>query len=432
MSFLVLQLARFGDIIQSKRLIKTLEQRGEVHICVDASLAALARLVYPSSVIHAMPAFHVNEKILWAEGLPVLQTLQDLRPDAVYNLNYSPLSRVITCLFEPETVHGYSMAHGQPLRDAWVGMAFRWMQNRRTSPFNLVDFWAHFTHNPLAPELVNQPASPRGETLGVVLAGQNARRSLEPAVLSPLIHALFNRLGHPPVLLFGSETEKKTARSLMDTLPPALYAHTTNLVGKTSFPELAQNLQNLRLLLSPDTGTAHLAAHLGVPVLGLFCSSASAFETGPYGLGHYALQVSRPCAPCVENRPCLYALPDADVPCKAPFKSGELLSLLSKQCPASSPFPPTPTIDGLIFSRSAFDATGLVWEIIGPTLSPSSEHAERAERAERRALLAACLGKHSPLLDEPARQTSLGKLASLLFEEKDHVFPPYYDKREWM
>ena len=53
---LVVQLARFGDIVQSKRLILSLRREGDVHLCVDRSLAALARLVYPDCVIHALPA----------------------------------------------------------------------------------------------------------------------------------------------------------------------------------------------------------------------------------------------------------------------------------------------------------------------------------------------------------------------------------------
>lgn len=50
-AFLVLQAARFGDLVQSKRLIRTLEQRGRVHLGVDAGLVPLARLLY-LSLIH--------------------------------------------------------------------------------------------------------------------------------------------------------------------------------------------------------------------------------------------------------------------------------------------------------------------------------------------------------------------------------------------
>lgn len=423
MRFLVLQLARFGDIIQSKRLIKTLEKKGETHICVDASLADLARLVYPASTVHALPAHGASEASLWAEGLNILQALQAQNFDAVYNLNYSPLNRAITCLFEPEKVHGYYTANGQALRDPWVGLAFRWMKERRTSPLNLVDFWAHFTFNPIAPELVNPPASPKGQALGIVLSGQNARRSLEPALLVPIIRALHARLDCLKLVLLGSNAEKKLAKNLMDALPQSLYAQAENLVGKTDFAALAQALQGLRLLISPDTGTAHLAAHLGVPVLGLFCSSASAFETGPYGLGHYALQANRTCAPCIENRPCVYALPDAQVPCKAPFKNGTFLSQLQKV--TSSPYPET---EGLVFFTTSFDNMGLLWE----EKAPEPLSLRNTVQAERRALLAAFLGKSTPLLENPALQANLSKQANLLFEEKDFMFPPYYKKRGWM
>ena len=53
-AFLVLQAARFGDLVQSKRLIRTLEQRGRVHLGVDAGLVPLARLLYPAAEVHGL------------------------------------------------------------------------------------------------------------------------------------------------------------------------------------------------------------------------------------------------------------------------------------------------------------------------------------------------------------------------------------------
>ena len=68
---LVVQLARFGDIVQSKRLILSLRREGDVHLCVDRSLAALARLVYPDCVIHALPAHGCDARTVLEEGRAV-------------------------------------------------------------------------------------------------------------------------------------------------------------------------------------------------------------------------------------------------------------------------------------------------------------------------------------------------------------------------
>lgn len=47
-AFLVLQAARFGDLVQSKRLIRTLESRGHVHLGVEAGLCFFGPAAVPS------------------------------------------------------------------------------------------------------------------------------------------------------------------------------------------------------------------------------------------------------------------------------------------------------------------------------------------------------------------------------------------------
>ena len=44
---IVIQLARFGDILQTGRLLRALELEGETHLCVDQSLVPLARRLHP-------------------------------------------------------------------------------------------------------------------------------------------------------------------------------------------------------------------------------------------------------------------------------------------------------------------------------------------------------------------------------------------------
>ena len=53
-TFLVIQAARFGDVVQTGRLLRTLARRGQVHLAVDAGLSALARLIYPFATVHGL------------------------------------------------------------------------------------------------------------------------------------------------------------------------------------------------------------------------------------------------------------------------------------------------------------------------------------------------------------------------------------------
>ncbi len=300
--FLVLQLARFGDLVQTKRLIKTLQARGQVHICVDTSLKDLAQLLYPHAIIHTITAHGAAWQNI--QIYDAVRELASLDVCAVYNLNHSPMNRALARLFPPEIVSGYCMDGGQILVSSWVQKAFRWTQHRPSSTLNLVDFWAYFDPLPCAPDEVNPVAQGQGRGIGVVLAGRESRRSLPPMVLAQVVRVLFEAQGGVPVYLFGTAAEEPVSRRLLRHLPASVQAQTHNVCGKTSWAGLIDAVTGLDVLLSPDTGTMHLGAHLGVPVCAFFLSSAWCHETGPYGAGHSVWQSAYACAPCLESHPC--------------------------------------------------------------------------------------------------------------------------------
>lgn len=400
---LILQLARFGDIIQSKRLVLSLLAEGEVHICVDRSLAELARLVYPYCGIHALPAHGCDARTVLTEGRTVLEELRNEHFDTVYTLNNAGLCKSVATMFPHEIVRGYSMYDGQALRCRWMRMAFRWMRHRRCSPLHISDFWASLAPNPCPPSQVNPGASPGGKGLGVVLAGQVVRRSAPPEILAQLIRIQVDRLGGTdkvPVYLFGTSREHAAARSLKRLLPGAIVEKCQDLTGKTDWAALKDALTGLDLLLSPDTGTAHFAAHLGVPVLGLYCSSAWAWETGPYGAGHTVLQVAPACAPCVESSECEYG-----ASCRNAFSEAALLAYLAGHGR------PEKLVSGAVrILSSVFDEMGQTWkDLFG---APGRD-------AELRGALRTQLAEYLGI------GTSRGTgSAQSLYREEDWVFPP--------
>lgn len=70
-----------------------------------------------------------------------------------------------------------------------------------------------------------------------------------------------------------------------------------NWMGRTSLRELVGLLRRCDALLTNDTGTMHLAAILGVPVVAVFGSTEPAW-TGPLGNGHAVIRHRVACAPC--------------------------------------------------------------------------------------------------------------------------------------
>jgi heptosyltransferase II len=94
-------------------------------------------------------------------------------------------------------------------------------------------------------------------------------------------------------LIFGTAKE----RELAEAVATQIGSTATNLAGKTSLAELIRELQRCQILLTNDTGTMHLAAHLGVPTVAIFGSTEPAL-TGPMGEGHLVIRHQVECSPC--------------------------------------------------------------------------------------------------------------------------------------
>ncbi|MBK8095126.1 MAG: lipopolysaccharide heptosyltransferase II [Verrucomicrobiaceae bacterium] len=96
--------------------------------------------------------------------------------------------------------------------------------------------------------------------------------------------------------LFGAPGEKEMGQQLSALIT----ASHENLVGQTSLSELIARLRQCHLLLTNDTGTMHLAAALGVPVVSIFGSTCP-IATGPLGEQHTVLRKKQACSPCFER-----------------------------------------------------------------------------------------------------------------------------------
>jgi ADP-heptose:LPS heptosyltransferase len=94
-------------------------------------------------------------------------------------------------------------------------------------------------------------------------------------------------------VLFGTKNDAATG----DQIATAIGDHCVNRIGRTTLDQLIDELRECRLLLTNDTGTMHLAALLGVPVVAIFGSTEPQL-TGPLGNGHIVLRHHVECSPC--------------------------------------------------------------------------------------------------------------------------------------
>ena len=89
----------------------------------------------------------------------------------------------------------------------------------------------------------------------------------------------------------------KNDAAIGEQIAAAIGDHCVNRIGQTTLDQLIDELRQCRLLLTNDTGTMHLAALLGVPVVAVFGSTEPRL-TGPLGNGHTVLRHHVECSPC--------------------------------------------------------------------------------------------------------------------------------------
>lgn len=97
----------------------------------------------------------------------------------------------------------------------------------------------------------------------------------------------FEKYGLTCVLTGGpSEQEKTFAEKTISYINTP----TINLAGRTTLKELLALLDRATLVISPDTGPAHMANAVGTPVIGLYATS-NPERTGPYNSRNFTVNL---------------------------------------------------------------------------------------------------------------------------------------------
>ncbi len=130
--------------------------------------------------------------------------------------------------------------------------------------------------------------------IGLHTAARDATRRWPPSRFLIAAKELVRRHGGTLIVL-GEATE----RCVGDTLTQEVgEEHCLNLAGKTSLPELGAVIARLSVLLTNDTGPAHIAYALRTPTVTIF-GGASPEAYGPPEHGPFrALVFDVPCRPC--------------------------------------------------------------------------------------------------------------------------------------
>ncbi len=124
-------------------------------------------------------------------------------------------------------------------------------------------------------------------------AGGWGHKGWPPDRTSALVEALGRREGLP-VVLVGSNADLELTHVILRSAEPA----PASLVGRTDLKQLAAVIRLAAVHVSGDTGSAHVAAALGVPTI-CFFGRSDPRKFAPYGWERFAISHRECCAePC--------------------------------------------------------------------------------------------------------------------------------------
>jgi ADP-heptose:LPS heptosyltransferase len=320
----VINLTRFGDLLQTQPVFSGLRSRGgrTSLVCLDTFKGA-ADLMRDVDDVYVLPGARLLAGLDrdWTMALAELSAWLDgasvANADTVLNLTPTLTGRLLGRALRGGDVQGFSLdAHGfGQYSSTWAAFLQAASAYRGCSPFNLVDLFQRVAGLEPGEFRLRTPDAAAmaraGELLGDHAAGRvafqlGASQDYRRWPVSAFVHAgrvLWSRSGRSPVLL-GTAAETHLAREFMDRADYPC----TDLTGRTDLATLAAVLGHMDFLLTNDTGTMHLAAGLGVPVAAVFLATAQPFDTGPYLEGCLSLEPDMPCHPCSFGEGCPHGL----------------------------------------------------------------------------------------------------------------------------
>lgn len=289
MRFLLVRLSSMGDIVLTTPLIRALAEKFP-----EAELHFLTKSPYVSLLIHHpyLRAVHV-----WGRHRPLLRVRWSGVIDLQKSLRTFPLrwqmryERFTT--FPKENRKKWVMVRRRivfPLRHVVLRYA------EALSPWGIaptqmgrLEVYIPLEIQERVERLLSR-SLPREPWLAVGLGGTYGTKRW----LLPYFQRLLSRLAMP-VILLGGEAEASDAYTLAGALRiPAVVG-----AGHFSLLETAAAIRVAAVLLSHDTGTAHLGAAVGTPTAVLWGNTVPEFGMTPWQVLHTDIEVRHlRCRPC--------------------------------------------------------------------------------------------------------------------------------------
>lgn len=325
----ILQLTRFGDLLQTVQAIAELRTSHP-----DYRLVLIARSQFAKPLSFLLNKYF--DKTYCLDTQTIFQdhettglgsTLANLNKllgeistesiDVLINLSFSKSSSYMSSLITAQHKIGPFYDHNNKVQinDKWSQMLYSTVMRGSLNPYSLVDLFKNIigvkNSNPVTPS----NTSSRANLIVIHPFASSERKSWKSEKWVEVIYKTLKENEKHTVTLVGAKNEILKAQLILENpLLKQFSARIISVVGKTTLEDLSSIVASAKLFVGHDSMVGHLAALNNTPSLTISLGNVRPHETTPYQQNAYNLAPRTKCFPCFPSDDCAYTKCHHDIP----------------------------------------------------------------------------------------------------------------------
>lgn len=331
----ILQVTRFGDLIQTYQAVQSLKTSYPQYRIV---LIGRSQFVSPLNFILSKAfdeVYAIDTKKIFKEhetkGLnpsidqlnSFLNTIKSESIEVLINLSFSKSSNYLMSLIPSTHKIGpyYDFSNRLVINDKWSQMLYATVMRGTSNPYSLVDLFKNIVG-------IKDPSSKkshltlvkneRKKNIIIHPFASQERKMWRPEKWVEVIYKTLKENEHHTITLVGAKNESLKSQLIIENPLLKTYSNRLkNLTGKTNLEELHHELESSVLFVGHDSMVGHLASLTNTPSLTVSIGSVRPYETTPYHSQAYNLSPRTKCFPCFPSDKCGYYQCHHDIPYQA-------------------------------------------------------------------------------------------------------------------
>lgn len=314
-SFLIIQLNRIGDIIQTFQACRQLKFenpeiklhlicRNNFGIALDFLLRDTFDNIFYFERDDILSTRTLNSSLENASNF--FDKINSFNYSASINLSFCKTSSYLNSLVQSHVKLGlrYNLSGELAIKDSWSQLIYSSVMNSTLTPFNLVDLF----RNILGARKINTLTNYNNSNSKFVVIhpfASDAKKRWGATKWAEVIYQLLKNNNGLEIILVGGKNEVNESKRLVGSpILTSFLDRVKNYIGKKNIQEVYEVLKDSRLFIGHDSMVSHLASIAGVKALILSLGSVRPYETSSYGFNKFVLTPVASCYPCNLSDKC--------------------------------------------------------------------------------------------------------------------------------